>query len=161
MRDGEIVSCPWVYVWGSVGDCKGFHYSPKRKTFLDITAANRFGTESARDCGGRLGPTGFASLSPPYPSPSVLLLSSLSLSLSFLPSSFLHSPSLPLPSPFSFPSISRDFPSLYLFLFSSSLRFLFRSRRGKRKNEEGRMKSSRSFLLSTPSQFYHPPFPLP
>jgi len=57
-RDGVIVSCKYAYIWGSVGDCKGFHYSASQKKFRDITSANRLGTTSARDCGGRLGPTG-------------------------------------------------------------------------------------------------------
>jgi len=57
-RDGELVSCKWAYIWGSVGDCKGYHYSVSRNTFRDITAANRFGSNSATDCGGRLGPAG-------------------------------------------------------------------------------------------------------
>ena len=58
-RDGEIIACNWAYIWGSVGDCKGFHYSASQKTFRDITSANRLGTSSARDCGGRLGPAGY------------------------------------------------------------------------------------------------------
>ena len=57
-RDGEIVECKWAYIWGCVGDCKGFHYSAKRNTYRDITSANRLGTASSRDCGGRLGPAG-------------------------------------------------------------------------------------------------------
>lgn len=57
-RDGVIVPCKWAYIWGSVGDCKGFHYSVSQNTFRDITSSNRLGTASARDCGGRLGPAG-------------------------------------------------------------------------------------------------------
>jgi len=55
-RDGEIIECNWAYIWGCVGDCKGFHYSVRQDSFRDITSANRMGTQSSKDCGGRLGP---------------------------------------------------------------------------------------------------------
>lgn len=48
----------WAYIWGCVGDCKGFHYSASSNSFQDITSANRMNSVSAKDCGGRLGPAG-------------------------------------------------------------------------------------------------------
>lgn len=58
LPSGEKVENEWAFVWGSVGDCKAFHWSPKTRTFRDITSTNRMCTESAKDCGGRLGPAG-------------------------------------------------------------------------------------------------------
>ena len=48
----------WVFVFGNVGDCKVFLYSPLRETVVDITHDNRNDSLDARDCGGRLGPYG-------------------------------------------------------------------------------------------------------
>eukprot|EP01102_Stenamoeba_stenopodia_P010185 TRINITY_DN3042_c0_g1_i2.p1 TRINITY_DN3042_c0_g1~~TRINITY_DN3042_c0_g1_i2.p1 ORF type:complete len:505 (-),score=83.14 TRINITY_DN3042_c0_g1_i2:153-1667(-) len=45
----------WCFVFGSVGDCKAFLWSPKKKTATDMTRTNRISAD-ARDCGGRLGP---------------------------------------------------------------------------------------------------------
>merc|ERR1712137_1281297 len=46
----------WAFVYGNVGDCKGYVYSWKKKTVRDITRTNRQTCLSANDCGGRLGP---------------------------------------------------------------------------------------------------------
>lgn len=46
----------WGFVYGSVGDCKAFHWSAVTGKFSDITACNRTESLSASDCGGRLGP---------------------------------------------------------------------------------------------------------
>eukprot|EP01095_Lingulamoeba_sp_RSL-Kostka_P000267 TRINITY_DN1040_c1_g2_i1.p1 TRINITY_DN1040_c1_g2~~TRINITY_DN1040_c1_g2_i1.p1 ORF type:complete len:528 (-),score=160.83 TRINITY_DN1040_c1_g2_i1:166-1749(-) len=48
----------WSYIYGSVGDCKLYLYSPRYQTFHDMSATNRMYSDSATDCGGRLGPTG-------------------------------------------------------------------------------------------------------
>jgi len=44
------------FVYCSVGDCKAFHWNSLTGEFTDITQANRVGSLSASDCGGRLGP---------------------------------------------------------------------------------------------------------
>ena len=46
----------WAFVFGSVGDCKVFLYNPSSTAVTDITSSNRTDSESAADCGGRLGP---------------------------------------------------------------------------------------------------------
>jgi len=46
----------WGFVCASVGDCKVFHWSPRSKTVVDVTAGNRTNPLNASDCGGRLGP---------------------------------------------------------------------------------------------------------
>lgn len=46
----------WGFVYGSIGDCKAFHWSQATGQFADITASNRTESLSASDCGGRLGP---------------------------------------------------------------------------------------------------------
>mmetsp|Transcript_10240 Transcript_10240/g.41702 ORF Transcript_10240/g.41702 Transcript_10240/m.41702 type:complete len:1397 (+) Transcript_10240:115-4305(+) len=46
----------WGFVYGSIGDCKAFHWSSATGLFQDITASNRTESLSASDCGGRLGP---------------------------------------------------------------------------------------------------------
>ena len=46
----------WALVYGSLGDCKVFHWSSKTSQFSDITRNNRNLSLSASDCGGRLGP---------------------------------------------------------------------------------------------------------
>lgn len=46
----------WGFVCASVGDCKVFHWSPRNKTVVDVTAGNRTNPLNASDCGGRLGP---------------------------------------------------------------------------------------------------------
>ena len=45
----------WAFVFGNVGDCKAFHYSPITKQLSDITPEARISND-AKDCGGRLGP---------------------------------------------------------------------------------------------------------
>ena len=46
----------WAFVYGSVGDCKVFHWSLKTGKFTDITMNNRVSITNATDSGGRLGP---------------------------------------------------------------------------------------------------------
>eukprot|EP01119_Soliformovum_irregulare_P000407 TRINITY_DN10280_c0_g1_i1.p1 TRINITY_DN10280_c0_g1~~TRINITY_DN10280_c0_g1_i1.p1 ORF type:complete len:649 (+),score=163.72 TRINITY_DN10280_c0_g1_i1:75-2021(+) len=46
----------WMFVCGSIGDCKAFHWSKSKRKFTDITAGNRSAITDARDPGGRLGP---------------------------------------------------------------------------------------------------------
>jgi len=45
----------WGFVYGSVGDCKAFHYSAAEKHWQDITESNRALSRDPTDCGGRLG----------------------------------------------------------------------------------------------------------
>jgi hypothetical protein len=45
----------WCFVCASVGDCKAFLISKKKKDIVDITAGNRINQKDARDPGGRLG----------------------------------------------------------------------------------------------------------
>jgi hypothetical protein len=45
----------WGFVYGSVGDCKAFHYSASEKQWQDITESNRQLSRDPTDCGGRLG----------------------------------------------------------------------------------------------------------
>lgn len=44
------------FIFGSVGDCKAFHWCAQTGQISDITQSNRSGSLSASDCGGRLGP---------------------------------------------------------------------------------------------------------
>ena len=55
-EDGGKKSQEWGFVYGSVGDCKAFHWSCSTGKFSDITEGNRSVSMSASDCGGRLGP---------------------------------------------------------------------------------------------------------
>jgi len=59
-----IDSKEWVFVCVSVGDCKAFYYSKKKKSFVDITVGNRMNLTDARDCGGRLGPADAEGINP-------------------------------------------------------------------------------------------------
>eukprot|EP01103_Thecamoeba_quadrilineata_P007817 TRINITY_DN17638_c0_g1_i1.p1 TRINITY_DN17638_c0_g1~~TRINITY_DN17638_c0_g1_i1.p1 ORF type:complete len:567 (-),score=90.88 TRINITY_DN17638_c0_g1_i1:119-1567(-) len=45
----------WAFVCGSVGDCKAFVWSAKKRLVTDITHKNRENALDASDCGGRLG----------------------------------------------------------------------------------------------------------
>ncbi len=47
---------PFIFVAGSIGDCKAYHYSAKLDRFQEMTRGNR-GSKDVRDPGGRLGPT--------------------------------------------------------------------------------------------------------
>ena len=49
-------SSNWGFVYGSIGDCKVFHWSVSTGKFSDITQFNRNQSQSATDPGGRLGP---------------------------------------------------------------------------------------------------------
>lgn len=46
----------WGFVACSVGDCKAFHYSRRKRVATDLTAGNRINVTDTRDPGGRLGP---------------------------------------------------------------------------------------------------------
>eukprot|EP01117_Protostelium_nocturnum_P008702 TRINITY_DN3118_c0_g1_i1.p1 TRINITY_DN3118_c0_g1~~TRINITY_DN3118_c0_g1_i1.p1 ORF type:complete len:903 (+),score=235.28 TRINITY_DN3118_c0_g1_i1:180-2888(+) len=48
-------NCPFVFVSGSIGDCKAFKISAKTRKCWEITRGNR-GTQDLRDPGGRIGP---------------------------------------------------------------------------------------------------------
>jgi len=52
----QITIPPWVFVGVSVGDCKAFHYSVRKKIVTDITAGNRGAKNEISDPGGRIGP---------------------------------------------------------------------------------------------------------
>ena len=45
----------WAFVFGNVGDCKAFLYSPTTRQLSDVTPEARVSSD-ATDCGGRLGP---------------------------------------------------------------------------------------------------------
>jgi hypothetical protein len=45
----------WAFVFGNVGDCKAFVYSPVTRQLSDVTPEARVSND-ATDCGGRLGP---------------------------------------------------------------------------------------------------------
>ena len=46
----------WGFVYGSIGDCKLFHWNVESGKLSDITQFNRNQSQSATDPGGRLGP---------------------------------------------------------------------------------------------------------
>ncbi|GAM21566.1 hypothetical protein SAMD00019534_047410 [Acytostelium subglobosum LB1] len=46
----------WGFLCASVGDCKAFLLSMKRREATDVTSGNRFNITDTRDPGGRLGP---------------------------------------------------------------------------------------------------------
>jgi hypothetical protein len=46
---------PWVFVGISVGDCKAFHFSVRKKVVTDITVGNRGEKNDIGDPGGRIG----------------------------------------------------------------------------------------------------------
>jgi len=50
------VETQWGFMFGSVGDCKAFIWSPKKKKIKDITYGNRRNVLDPSYCGGRLGP---------------------------------------------------------------------------------------------------------
>ena len=48
----------YVCLVATVGDCKAFVYSPRTNNVFEITSGNRINICDAKDCGGRLGPSG-------------------------------------------------------------------------------------------------------